>query len=398
MNVDRRVRILHLITDLHIGGAENMVAKLVGAMDRERFENIVVSMTDGGALWPVIEQADVKVRSLNMRRGVPNPIAVLRLQRLLRTERPDILQTWLYHADLLGLLTRGRARIPRLAWNLRGSHLELSKFSALLVRALARLSHLPDVVIFNSQAGRRVHERMGYRPRRWEFIPNGVDLEEFRPNAEARTRLRADLGLCANALLIGLVARYDRMKDHANFLNAAGILAKTCTDASFALVGRGIDDTNDKLRVAIAANGLEGCVFLLGERRDVPEITAALDIATSSSSGEGFPNAVGEAMACGIPCVVTDVGDSRLIVDDTGRVVPAKDSRGLAAAWRDLIEIGAESRANLGSAARRRIRKHYNLSAIIRRYEDLYEELTEDAQPHQRVRSCAANQHQETQG
>lgn len=375
MNVDQRVRILHLITDLHIGGAENTVAKLVGAMDRERFENIVVSMTNGGALWPVIEQADVKVRSLSMRRGVPNPIAVLQLQRLLRTERPDILQTWLYHADLLGLLTRGRARIPRLAWNLRGSHLELSKFSALLARVLARLARFPDVIMFNSQAGRRVHERMGYRPRRWEFIPNGFDLEEFRPNAEARTRLRTDLGLSANALLIGLVARYDPTKDHANFLNAAGILAKTCDNASFVLVGRGTDGTNDKLRAAIAANGLEGCVFLLGERRDVPEITAALDIATSSSSGEGFPNAVGEAMACAVPCVVTDVGESRLIVDDTGRVVTAKDSSGLADAWRELIEVGAESRANLGTAARHRIEKYYSLARVVRRYEQLYTEL-----------------------
>ncbi len=353
-----------------------MLAKLVAAIDPGRFESIVVSMTNGGALRPIIEQAHVKVRTLLMRRGIPNPIALLRLQNLLRTAQPDILQTWLYHADLLGLLTRGRGRTPRLAWNLRGSNLDMSKLSTLVMRALVRLSHLPDVVVVNSQAGRRVHEGMGYRPRRWEFIPNGFDLEEFCPNAAARTRLRTDLGLSAGSLLIGLVARYDPMKDHVNFLRAASVLVKTHGDVSFVLVGRDVEPKNTTLSNTIVDLGLDRRVHMLGERTDIPALTAALDIATSSSSyGEGFPSAIGEAMACAVPCAVTDVGDSRVIVGDTGRVVPAKDSSSLANAWRELIEIGAESRANLGTAARRRVEKHYSLPAVIRRYEQLYTEL-----------------------
>ena len=354
-----------------------MLTRLVTTMDRERFESIVVSMTNGGALRPVIEQADVKVRSLSIGRGVPNPMALLRLRRLLRTTRPNILQTWLYHADLLGLLTRGWRRSPQLAWNLRGSDLDMSKLSTLVMRVLARLAHLPDVVMVNSQAGRRVHERMGYRPRRWEFIPNGFDLEEFRPDAAARTRLRADLGLSAHSLLIGLIARYDPMKDHANFLRGANILAKTHPDVSFVLVGRDVERENMALSDAITHLGLDRRVHMLGERVDIPALTAALDIATSSSFGEGFPNAIGEAMACAVPCVVTDVGDSRLIVDDTGRVVPAKNPYALANAWRELIEVGEEGRLSLGTAARHRIKKNYSLSAVIRRYEDLYEELAE---------------------
>lgn len=378
MTVNRRLRIMHLITDLDIGGAETMLARLVATMDRQRFENVVVSMTTGGALRPTIERHGVKVIDLGMRRGTPNPLALLRLKRLLRTHSPNILQTWLYHADLLGSLARGWVRTPRLAWNLRTSDLEMSTRTALVVRVLAWLTHLPDVVIFNSETGQRVHRLKGYRPRRSEVIPNGIDLEKFRPSAEARTQVRAELGISSDALLVGLIARYDPAKDHANFLKAAGILTRTRHDAFFVLVGRGVDSENAPLVAAITHQGLDERVHLLGERTDIPRLTAALDIATSSSSGEGFPTVVGEAMACGVPCVVTDVGDSRLVIDDTGRAVPAKDPDALARAWDQLVEIGTEARANLGAAARSRIEKHYSLQRIVKRYENLYAGLASD--------------------
>lgn len=378
MPANRRLRILHLITDLHIGGAENMLAKLVTAGDRQRFESMVVSMTDGGFFRSAIEQADVRVTSLGMRRGIPNPIALFRLQRLMRAARPDILQTWLYHADLLGLLTRGWRRTPRLAWNLRGSNVHMSKLSTFVVLALARLSYLPDVIVCNTETGSRIHAGMGYRPRRWEFIPNGFDLDEFHPDPEAGARLRAGLGLSADSLLVGLVARYDPMKDHANFLRAVGILAKTREDVHFVLIGRDVDPKNVVLSRTIAELDLDGRVHMLGERTDIPAVTAALDIATSSSAyGEGFPNAVGEAMACAVSCVVTDVGDSRVIVGDTGRVVPPNDPEALANAWRELLDAGTEGRRRLGAAARQRIEKRYSLPTVIRRYEDLYQQLAE---------------------
>lgn len=375
---NRPIRILHLITDLDIGGAENMLAKLVSAADRQRFENIVVSMTNGGALRAAIEQAGIRVATLGIGRGVPNPIALFRLQRLMRTLRPDILQTWLYHADLLGLLARGWRRRPRLVWNLRGTDLEMSMLSTLVLRVLARLSSVPDVVIHNSEAGRRVHARMGYRPRRWEPIPNGFDLDKFRPDPGARAKLRAELDLPVDCLLIGLVARYDPMKNHGNFLAAAQILTKSREDVYFVLVGRDVEPSNSALANAIADLDLGRKVRLLGQRMDVPAVTAALDIATlSSSPGEGFPTVVGEAMACAVPCVVTDVGDARAIVGDTGRVVPPKDPESLASAWQHLLEAGEEGRKSLGAAARERMEKHYTLSTVIRRYEDLYEQLAE---------------------
>ncbi len=381
MTATHGLRIMHLITDLDIGGAETMLARLVAAMDRQRFDNVVVSMMTGGALRPVIEGEGIRVTDLGMRRGMPNPMALLRLHRMLRGEQPDILQTWLYHADLIGSLARRSARTPVLAWNLRTSHLKLSRSTTLVVRVLARLAHLPDVVIFNSKAGQNVHTRMGYRPRRAEVIPNGIDVERFQPSGEARAQVRAELGLSASTLLIGLIARYDPAKDHANFFRAADILVKARRDVCFVLVGRSVDSKNAALEAAISEQHLDGRVCLLGERTDIPRLTAALDIATSSSSGEGFPTVVGEAMACGVPCVVTDVGDSRLIVDDTGRVVPVKDPNALARAWDGLVEIGVEGRAKLGAAARSRIERYYSLSTIVKRYENLYQELTSDVRP-----------------
>lgn len=380
MIIDRPVRIMHLITDLDIGGAEIMLSRLVTAMNRQRFENIVVSMMQGGNLRSVIKRDGVEVISLGMRRGVPNPIAVSRLRGLLRAAHPDILQTWLYHADLLGLLARRRAHRSRLVWNLRTSDLEMSNRTKLVVRVLARLSHMPDVVIFNSEAGQRVHERKGYVPRCQVVIPNGIDLEKFWPSTEARAQVRAEIGVSSDTLLIGLIARYDPAKDHGSFLRAASVLVRTRRDVFFVLVGRGVDSKNAELEAAISEQHLDGRICLLGERTDIPRLTAALDIATSSSSGEGFPTVVGEAMACAVPCVVTDVGDARSIVGDSGRVVRAKDPDALASAWRELLEIGAKGRADLGARARDRIQKHYSLSAVVRRYEALFEELAANAQ------------------
>ena len=206
--------------------------------------------------------------------------------------------------------------------------MDLQQYAAsttLVVKLLSRLSRLPDAVVVNSKAGRRWHEGLGYRPRRWEFVPNGFDTVEFRPDASARTGLRAELGLDSNAILVGLVARYDRMKGHEDFLRAAARLHEEHDKVHFVLAGRGVEAGNTALAAIASALGLDGAVHFLGERADVRRVTAALDIAVSASRfGEGFSKAIGEAMACGVPCVVTDVGDAAVLVGETGRVVPPR--------------------------------------------------------------------------
>ncbi|MFZ5652554.1 MAG: glycosyltransferase [Bacillota bacterium] len=376
------IKIFHLITDLETGGSEMMLFKLISFMNLNDFSNVVVSMTDEGTLGNKFKDLGIPVYTLDMSRGIPSPFAMLRLLRILWEERPSVLQTWLYHADLLGLLAGKLAGVPCILWNLRCSDMDMSHYSrlsSLVMSILARLSSLPQGVIVNSMAGKRFHEGLGYRPRRWELLPNGFDIERFRPDSESRVIFRRELGLSEDALLIGLVARFDPMKDHSTFLQAAGKLVKKLsgTEIHFVLAGRGVDHQNKEIMGMVKGLNIESNVHLLGERTDISFITAAFDIASSSSYTEGFPNVIGEAMACGVPCVVTDAGDSGILVGDTGKVVPPKDPLALAEALEELVMIGAEGRKALGLAARHRIVDNYSLPAIVSKYEELYRELAQ---------------------
>jgi glycosyltransferase involved in cell wall biosynthesis len=220
-----------------------------------------------------------------------------------------------------------------------------------------------------------VHAEFGYVENKMVVIPNGFDLTIFKPEAGTRLSVRQELGISNEALIIGLVGRFDPQKDQYNFVQAAALLHMVLPEVHFLLCGDGISWQNSKLAEWIEKAGIPNNFHLLGRREDITRLTTALDIATSSSIGEGFPNVIGEAMACGVPCVVTDVGDSALIVGDTGRVVPPKNPQALAAAWSDLIKMGPEYRRQLGLAARRRIEENYSLPAIVAQYENLYEEL-----------------------
>jgi glycosyltransferase involved in cell wall biosynthesis len=378
------VRITHVITGLQRGGAEMMLYRLLDRSDRRRFQHVVVSLTDEGALGRAIRDLGVPVRTLGMRRGIPDIRAVWRLARLMRQERPAVVQTWLYHADLVGLLAGKLAGVQVTVWNVRCSDVDMRRYpwySRITRRLLSTLSALPAAVIVNSERGRLVHERIGYRPRRWVTIPNGVDLVRFRPDPDARVRLRKELGLPLSARLIGMVARYDPMKDHATFLRAAAELLRNGAaggqaDVHFVLVGRGVTWENPGLQALANSLGLRAHLHLLGERDDVERLLPGLDLASLSSAfGEGWPNVVGEAMACGVPCVVTDVGDAGTIVGETGRVVPPADPEALARAWAELLAFPEEQRRALGSAARERIAACFSLEQVVERYQALWEEL-----------------------
>jgi len=379
------VKIVHLISDLSTGGAEMMLFRLLSHIDRSRFENVVISLTGLGTLGARIESLGIHVHTLGKRKpGAPNSIGLGRFLSLfliglwklvsqLRKERPTILQTWLYHSDLFGLMAGKLAGVPAIVWNLRCTNLKSQR--DLAMRVLALLSVYPQGVLVNSLAGRQFHETKGYYPKKWFLIPNGFDLDLFRPDPEARKRLRGELDLPDETLLIGLIARIDPLKDHSNFLHAARILLEQRNDVQFVLAGLRVDHSNASLMAEIKALGLSAQVHLLGERQDVRYVMAALDILTSSSSGEGFPNVVGEAMACAVPCVVTDVGDSALLVGDTGKVVPPENPELLAQAWLELLEMGREKRVRLGAAARERIQARFDIISVVKRYEQCYEEL-----------------------
>ena len=374
------VRVCHLITSLDVGGAELMLARLVEGMDRDRFASSVISLVEPGPVAARIRAGGVQVMTLGLRRGRPSASAVVRLAAMLRRLRPDVLQTWLYHADLLGLIVGRLTGVRRVVWNVRSSNMRMDRYrilSRLTLDACRLASRWPDGIVVNSRAGYDTHRRLGYRARAWFFIPNGIDTERFRPDATARSRVRRELGVPMDVPLVGFVARVDPMKDHDTFLRAAVLLARRRSDVRFLLAGDGTEpggSIDDLVRRAALGTRL----LRLGGRTDVERVTAALDVASAVSRGEGFPNVVAEALACGVPCVVTDVGDAARIVAESGLVVPPEDPRRLAESWHRLLAADPDALRAMGRRGRTRIAGSYPLRRAVQRYETLYASIAPD--------------------
>jgi glycosyltransferase involved in cell wall biosynthesis len=374
----KKLSLLFVITDLDCGGAEVMLYRLLSGLDRIRFAPKVVSLLAPGPIGRQIEALSIPVHSLGMQRGTPHPGALIRLTNLLRDARPDLMQTWMYHANLVGgLAARLAGRVP-VMWGLHQSDLSWEgnrALTLLTIKACAYLSRsIPTHIICCSETTRQAHGAVGYAGDKLITIPNGYDVETFKPDRATRRTVREELEIPESAAIVGMVARFHPQKDHANLLRAAEIVLRNRPDVYFVLCGDGVGWNN--LQLAARIDPARATRFrLLGRREDVHHVMATFDIATLSSFGEAFPNVVSEAMSCGIPCVVTDVGDARTIVGETGRVVPPKNAAALASGLLDLIDAGQEARAALGKAARQRIAERFALPAIVRRYEHLYEEL-----------------------
>jgi glycosyltransferase involved in cell wall biosynthesis len=379
------IRITCVVTGLDVGGAEMMLWKLLSKIDRARFEPSLISLSSSAIeMLPAFERLGVRCEVLGWGAGHHAITGMGALARTLRRFAPDIVQGWMYHGNIAATVATRLAglNVPVL-WNIRATLMEPRHEklgTALMIRLGGLLSFSPERIINNSAASALEHEvHRGYRASKRVILPNGFDTERFRPCVGARLALRQSLGLAQDALLIGLVARYHPMKDHASFMHAAGLVARAHPEAHFVLVGEGVSGANAELVSLVAKHGLNGRVHMLGPREDVQTVVAALDIQVSaSSSGEGFPNVIGEAMSCGVPCVVTDVGDSAAVIDDTGVSVVPRDPSALAAGITRLIELGPGKRAELGSRARARAIEAFSLDAVVRQYEALYRQLYDE--------------------
>ncbi len=374
----RRLRVWHVITGLNTGGAEVMLYRLLGRRDAAGSDVEVVSLTDVGPIGEKIRALGVPVRALGLARAAPNPVRAARLVYWLARERPDAVQTWMHDSDLVGGLAAFAARVP-VAWGIHQGEYELrdagQRRTRRVASVLARLSRfVPARIVCCSETSRRVHAGIGYDARKLVVIPNGFDVGAFRPDPAARPAVRAELGIPDGAPIVGHVGRAHPQKDHATFFAAAALLGARRPDVHFVLCGDGVSENAPLARGVDPA--VRARVHLLGRRDDIPRLTAAFDLLASSSSfGEAFPLVIGEAMACGVPCVVTDAGDSALMVGATGRVVPRRDPRALADAWADVLALPGEERARLGRAARARVEEHYTLERCVGRYEALYREM-----------------------
>ena len=359
-------RVMHVITGLGRGGAESQLAALlrIGAPGMGRVA--VVSLLPGGAHRVALESTGIPVHDLGMARGVPSPLALMRLVRLVRCYRPHVLHAWMYHAQLFATLALGvsnRWRDTRLVWGVRCSNMDFACYGRRLrwlVRACGWLSSWPDVVLFNSEASIAAHHELGFSPRRSELIDNGIDTERFRPDPSLRAQVRAELGIAPTVDLIACTARVDPMKDHETLLAALGRLSH----AEALLIG---PDTERLPKLSR--------VHALGSRDDVERLLAAADLIVSGSVSESFSNALAEGMAVGLPAVATDVGDSARILGGTGCIVPPREPDALAEAMRRLLSEPKAARAARGFEARRRIETHFSIARAVDAHSAFYASL-----------------------
>ncbi|TCS34315.1 glycosyltransferase involved in cell wall biosynthesis [Paucimonas lemoignei] len=368
--------VLHVITGLVVGGAEMALYRLIQQSQGAGYTHTVIALTPEGGMRERFAEAGIKLIVLNVRK---RPISeFFHLYRLMRQLRPDIVQTWLYHADLLGGLAARLAGIRNVIWGIRTTDVNIgcARPTALVRRACAAISRwIPRTIVCVAEAARRAHALIGYDAARMVVVGNGFDLSRFSVPAEQRMQIRTQCGFTEDAVVIGTVGRFNADKDHANFVRAAGILAKRDRNLRFLMVGRNLDRNNSELMQWIGETGASDQFVLLGERADVPVCLAAMDIFCLPSRTEAFPNALGEAMATGLPCVATDVGDVAAVMGDDGVLVPKMNSAALADGVTRLLELGTGGRQSLGRRARTRIHEKYSMESTRMRFENIYANL-----------------------
>jgi len=371
--------VVHVIAGLAQGGAEAVLFRLVEAQ-QGRWRTVVISLTDSGIYGPRIESLGAQVHSLGMARGRLSIGGLRRLYRLLVDIRPDVVQTWMYHADLVGGAVARLAGCRNVVWGIRNSDLD-PVLTTRATRVVARLCSavsgvVPSAIISCSERAAQVHRAIGYRAEKMVIVPNGFDLGRFAPDPNARLAIRTAHAIAADDPLIGCVARWDPQKDHANLFRALALLRERGCVLRCLLVGMGMEDGNPALRALIDRAAVRGQLILLGPRDDVPAVMNAIDLLVLPSAyGEAFPNVLAEAMACGTSCVATDVGDSRLIVGECGTVVPPRNASALA----DAIEASLARPADRRRAAagcRARIESRFALSVMVAAFERVWTDRT----------------------
>jgi glycosyltransferase involved in cell wall biosynthesis len=373
--------ILHVISTLAVGGAEMLLIRLVPQLVRVGYTNIVLVLGEDVTLKPALEEHGASVISIGMTAGRPPSLSHLRrLRTVVRNLRADVIHGWMPHGCLAALAIRHLvAGRPPVIWAMHQTLYDLRDeklLTRLIIRILAACSGVPQGILYVSKVSQVQHAAIGFRNDVEANIPNGIDLNLFAPAAQARERARATLGLSLDVPVIGHVGRFHPMKDYATLLNCAHEVIERQPNTRFVLVGREVTLAKSELRQLVENGPGQGQIALLGPRSDVHAILPAFDLLCLSSAwGEAFPTILLEAMACEVPCVVTDVGDSAEIVGSTGRVVRPADPAALADAICELMQLEPAERILKGREARRQILDKYGIEAIASSYAELYQRL-----------------------
>lgn len=373
------IKIIHLITGLDQGGAETMLYNLLVHMDKARFENTVISMKDEGVFGKKIKALGIPVYCLHMRAGKLSLRNISQYRNLIRAIHPDIVQAWMYHANFFSVLARFFLPKHQIFFNIRTTVDGLQKAQKstyFIVKMNAWLSRFADVVINNSRVSSAQHAKMGFSKDNNMYIGNGFDAARLHPSATIYTEFRAVRRYSCDTQIVAMFARYHPIKNHVRFLEMAKILNETYSNKIvYVMGGIGVDRENAELVAAIEALGLTNHVLLLGNV-DVQHYLPAVNVVVLPSSREGFPNIIGEAMACGVPCVATDVGEIRNLLANKGYTVPVNDINALANSVIKLLSLPHSAYQSLSSQCAEHIRKFHSIQFVARQYEKIYSQVS----------------------
>lgn len=379
---NKKKTIVHVITGLNDGGAEAALHRLIAA-ENEEF-HVVISLLDGGKYREVLENEGFQVHSIGMARGKPSLSALFKIVKLIRRIKPDLVQTWMYHANLLGGVGARIAGVKNVVWGIHNTTLD-KKTSSPLTLKVNRLSALisgfvPRKIICCAATSKTVHDETGYDSSKTVIVHNGYDVEKFRIDNEARNKIRAEMNLDANVLVLGTVARFDPQKDFPNIISTLAVLKRRGHVFRAILIGQNVDRENADLVRLCEQAGVQGEVLLIGRRPDIPSIMNALDIhILGSSYGEAFPNVICEAMACGTPVAATDVGDCRLIIGNTGAIAPPRNPSALADAVEKLLLHRASG--SMSNRVRSQIVDNFSLDLMVAGYKNVWSTCFTNQEP-----------------
>lgn len=372
------MNVVHVISGLGTGGAEMMLLKLLKQQNALPVQHTVICLQESGRIGDEIHRLGVELHVLGAKSRFLAPVVLFRALKIIKSSNPDLIQGWMYDGNLAASVM-SMMSAAGLSWNIRHSvfDIKVEPFRLRLALKLGGLlSKSVDKIIYNSSVAEKQHMKMGFCPDNSCVIPNGFNPDEFQPNCEHYRSVRKQLNIPYDCVLIGMVARYHPMKNHQAFINAATIIYSKYKNVRFMLVGKGINLNNKNIIQSLNEYNLIDVFHLLEERHDMPRINAAMDICVSSSAwGEGFPNVLGEAMLCEVPCVSTDVGDTSIVIGDTGMIVESNADSKLASAILDLVN-DVELRKLLGQKARQRIIDNFSLATISEHYIKAWDAIT----------------------